>query len=119
MARILLVDDDPAMLDTARRALELDGHAVTTSDDGADAQCKLRAGGDFDVLVTDVQMPALDGVTLARGALADNPRLKVLLMSAHSDVLDKAKGLAPGVRVIAKPFAIDRIRAEVRSLAGG
>lgn len=119
MASILLADDDPAMRDLARRALELDGHKVTTADDGTDAQALLRAGGGFDVIVSDIQMPGVDGITLARTAMTGSPRLKVLLISAHADVLDTAKSLdASRVRLLAKPFPIDRLRAEVKALTG-
>ncbi len=116
MASILLADDDPAMLDLAKRALELDGHKVTTADDGAEARAAIQAGGAFDVLVTDIQMPGFDGITLATAALAANPRLKVLLISAHSDVLDSARSLDPArVHLLAKPFPIDKLRAEVKA----
>jgi DNA-binding NtrC family response regulator len=114
MARILLADDDTGMLDTARRALELDGHAVTTAEDGAEARVKIGAGGGFDVLVADVQMPGLDGVTLAKQALATGGGLRVVLMSGHADALDKAKTIV-GVRTLAKPFQIDQLRAAVRA----
>ncbi|MFM9938530.1 MAG: response regulator [Hyphomicrobiaceae bacterium] len=116
MARILLADDDAATRDLVRRALELDGHTVTTADDGADAQARLAASGPFDVLVTDIQMPGIDGIALSKGALAANPKLKVVLMSAHADVLDSARTLnLAGVRLLSKPFPIDRMRGEVRA----
>ena len=79
----------------------------------------IQAGGAFDVLVTDIQMPGVDGITLATAALAASSSLKVLLISAHSDVLDRAKSLDPGrVHLLAKPFPIDRLRAEVKALGG-
>ncbi len=118
MARILLADDDRGMLDTARRALELDGHKVSTADDGAEARAKIGAGGGFDVLVADVQMPGLDGVTLARQALATGGGIKVVLMSGHAEALEQAKSI-PGVQTIAKPFQIDQLRAVVRAALGG
>lgn len=121
MARILLADDDAATRDLVRRALELDGHTVTTADDGSDAEAQLATGGGFDALVTDIQMPGLDGIALARGALNTHPRLKVVLMSAHTDLLDTTRVSFDPVRVrlIAKPFAIDNIRTEVRRALGG
>jgi len=115
MARILLADDDKGSLDLVRRALELEGHKVVTADDGAEAQAILQSGG-FDLLVTDIQMPGLDGISLAKDAVARHPGIRVVLMSAYSDGLDSAKPLvAKGARVLVKPFAIDRIRAEVRA----
>lgn len=116
MARILLADDDAATLELVRRALELDGHAVTTADDGTDAQARIDASAAFDVIVTDIQMPGLDGISLARAALAGNPRLRIVLMSAHADVLERARSLDPvAVRLLAKPFTIDGVRQEVRA----
>jgi len=115
MARILLADDDKGALDLVRRALELDGHNVTTADDGSEAQSVVNAGG-FDLLVTDVQMPGLDGISLAKAAVARHPGMRVVLMSAYADGLDLAAPLvARGARVVVKPFAIERIRAEVRA----
>lgn len=120
MARILLADDDAATRDLVCRALQLDGHSVTTADDGADAAAKLTAGGPFDVIVSDIEMPGLDGITLARSVLASNPGLKIVLISAHADVLDKARNLPSGsVRLLAKPFTIDEMRGIVRAALGG
>lgn len=115
MARILLADDDKGALDLVRRALELDGHAVVTAEDGGEAQSLIQKGG-FDLLVTDVQMPGLDGISLAKEAIARHAGMRVVLMSAYVDGLDLAQPLvARGARVLVKPFAIDRIRAEIRA----
>jgi CheY-like chemotaxis protein len=115
VARILLADDDKGSLDLVRRALELDGHAVTTAEDGSEALALLQAGS-FDLLVADVQMPGLDGIELARRALELLPSIRLLLMSGYPDGLERARPLqANGARLVTKPFAIDRIRAEVRS----
>jgi CheY-like chemotaxis protein len=115
MARILLADDDKGALDLVRRALELDGHKVVTAEDGSEAQSLMQAGR-FDLLVTDVQMPGLDGIALAKDAVARHPAIRIVLMSAYAEGLDRAAPLvARGARVLVKPFAIDRIRAEVRA----
>ena len=119
MARILLADDDKGTLDLVRRALELDGHTVTTCDDGTDALAQLKSASIFDVLVSDVQMPGLDGVTLAGEALALHPGIRLVLMSAYAEVLDTARGLGAGsIRLLTKPFPIERVRAEVRAALG-
>lgn len=119
MARILLADDDKGAQDLVRRALEMDGHAVVTAGDGADALKELT-GGAFDVMVADVQMPGVDGVELARKAHAIAGAMRIIMISASQESLDQARGLGiPGVRLLTKPFGIDRIRAEVRSLLGG
>jgi len=119
MARILLADDDPASLDFVRRALEMDGHAVTGTLDGNEALDKLVSGSTFDVLVTDVQMPGLDGIALAEKATDMQPAIRLVLMSGFADVLDQARDLrARGARLVPKPFPIDKIRAEVRAALG-
>lgn len=116
MARILLADDDQGSLDMVRRALEMDGHSVVTAEDGNEALAKLGTGADFDVLVTDVQMPGLDGISLAGKAIKVAPTLRLVMMSGYPDILDQARGLgAKKLRLIAKPFTIDKIRAEVKA----
>ena len=117
MAKILLADDDRATLDLLRRALELDGHAVVTAEDGNLALAELQSRGPFDVLVTDVQMPGLDGVGLATTALASLPDLRIVMVSAHHDSLDGARTVpARHLRLLPKPFTIDAIRGEIRSV---
>lgn len=119
MARILLADDDGSARDLVRRALESDGHVVVAVDDGLDAEAQVRSTV-FDVVVSDVQMPGIDGIELARRILASQPLSRIILMSGLPDALDRARGLgAPEVRTISKPFTIDRIRAEVRSILAG
>jgi two-component system, cell cycle response regulator CpdR len=119
MARILLADDDRGSLDFVCRALEMDGHTVVATQDGNDALEKLKSDGDFNILVTDVHMPGLDGITLAQKALVIAPAIRLVLMSGFADVLDQARDLeARGARLLAKPFPIDRIRAEVRTALG-
>lgn len=120
MARILLADDDQGSLDFVRRALEMDGHDVTATQDGNEALEQLNSAGGFDVLVTDVNMPGLNGIALAEKALGAAPGIRLILMSGFSEVLDGAKGLeAQGARLITKPFPIDKIRAEVRAVLAG
>jgi CheY-like chemotaxis protein len=117
MARILLADDDRGSLDFVCRALEMDGHSVVATQDGNEALEKLKSAGSFDVLVTDVHMPGLDGITLAQKAVEIAPATRLVLMSGFADVLDQARDLeARGARLLAKPFPIEKIRAEVRAV---
>lgn len=116
MARILLADDDHGSRDMVRRALEMDGHVVAVAEDGNDALAQLSAQQKFDVLVSDVQMPGLDGIALAERAAALCPAIHVIMMSGYTGLLDKARTLnARSVRLLAKPFSIDKVRAEVRA----
>ena len=119
MARILLADDDRGALDFVRRALELDGHAVATAEDGNEA-LGLFAKTAFDVLVTDVQMPGLDGISLVEMALSQTPGLRVVMMSGYPEILEKARGLkAPAIRFVPKPFTIEQLRSEIRAVLAG
>jgi two-component system, cell cycle response regulator CpdR len=116
MARILLAEDDGATRDLVQRALGLDGHDVTVTQDGVEALERLQATPTrFDVLVTDVQMPGLDGVALVEKALGVNPKLRVVLMSGFADELDRAAHLKARIsRVITKPFTLEQIRSAVK-----
>jgi len=118
MARILLADDDQATRDLVKRALEADGHRVDLTQDGAEALERLSAAADaIDVLVSDVHMPAIDGIELARRAIEEAPGVRLLLMSGFAEELDRAKALAaPRLAVIMKPFTLEQIRTAVRDL---
>lgn len=120
MANILLADDDKATRDLVKRALESDGHTVEITQDGLEAlEALTGAPGAFRLLVSDVHMPGLDGVDLARRAIAAAPDLKLLLMSGFTEELDRAQALrSPNLAVITKPFTLDQIRASVRTLLG-
>ncbi len=107
MAKILLADDDDANLDLVRRALASEGHAVTTASDGNEALDALDPS--YVLLVADIDMPGLDGITLAEQARTAAPGLRILLMSGFAEQLDRARGLqASGVRAISKPFTLEQ-----------
>lgn len=117
MTRILLADDDEATRDLVKRALESDGHSVVLAQDGAEALEALTAGAPFDLLVSDVHMPGLDGVDLAMRAVGASPGIKLLLMSGFAEELERANALKPGnLGTILKPFTLDQVRAAVRAL---
>lgn len=116
MARILLADDDAATRDLVERALAVDGHIVTSTADGAEALERLKAPGGFDVLVSDVQMPAVDGIALAEKGLAAHPKLRVILISGFADEIDRAKHLKKVARVLAKPITLEGIRTAVKEV---
>lgn len=115
MAQILLADDDAASRDLVARALQADGHSVTATQDGGEALDKLQASAGFELLVTDLHMPGMDGMTLANHVVAKYPAVRILLMSGFTDELVSAAGLlARPVVSIAKPFTLEQIRSAVR-----
>jgi DNA-binding NtrC family response regulator len=120
MARILLAEDDAATRDLVQRALGLDGHEVVVTQDGAEALDQLMAApGRIDLLITDVQMPGLDGVALVEKGLAVSPRLRVVLMSGFADELGRADHLKGKIsRIITKPFTLEQIRAAAKAALG-
>lgn len=121
MARIILADDEQATRDLVRRGLESDGHTVAVMAGGLDALEALSApGSEYELLVTDVNMPGIDGVELARRALALRPDLRVLLMSGLIEHLERAAALPASKRAtISKPFSLDQMRATVRAVLAG
>ena len=118
MARILLADDDAAARDLVQRALASDGHDVVATHDGAEALEQLQGGSArFHLLISDVQMPGVDGIELIEKALAIAPDMRVILMSGYTDELDRAKHLKSKIaRGISKPFTLEQVRAVVRSV---
>jgi CheY-like chemotaxis protein len=95
---ILVVDDDPGVLDYASNVLEECGYTVLTAPDGATALVLLRDHPQVDLLFTDVVMPGLDGVEVARRARQESPGLKVLFTSGY------AADVVPAGRLLKKPY---------------
>ena len=116
MARILLAEDDDAVRDLVARALAEDGHELTAAADGAAALDALdRRDGEFDLLLTDVKMPVLDGIALALAAGRDHPDVAIMLMTGYADQRERAHGLDALVHdVINKPFSVEQIKGAVR-----
>ncbi len=102
---ILLVDDEDLILEFARLILEEDGYRVTTALDGQAALAGFEAApGDFDLLLTDMAMPKMDGLELARRCLALRPDLPVILCSGYGDLLDRGENPVPEInRYLIKP----------------
>src|SRR5215468_10711365 len=115
MARILVADDEEAIPSLLARALKQDGHEVMTAHDGADAlELLARENGAFELLLTDIRMPVMDGIALALAAARDHPRLSILLMTGYADQRERACGLEALIHdVIAKPFSLTAIRSAV------
>lgn len=115
MARILIADDEESMRLLVGRAIAMDGHDITTAEDGAEAlDILVRDEGSYDLLLTDIKMPIMDGIALALAAARDFPKLTILLMTGFADQRERASGLDAIVHdVVTKPFAVADIRTAV------
>jgi two-component system, OmpR family, response regulator MprA len=115
-ARILVVDDDAALRDAVRRALRLEGYDVDTADSGEAALDRLAATH-ADLVVLDILMPGLDGITVCRRLRAARDTTPVLMLTARDAVSDRVLGLDSGADdYLTKPFALEELLARVRAL---
>ena len=115
MSRVLIVDDEDSMRLLVARAIAMDGHDIMTASDGAEALEILgSADSAFDLLLTDIQMPIMDGIALALAVARDFPDLTILLMTGFAEQRERASGLnAIAYDVITKPFSVADIRTAV------
>ncbi|MBN9007066.1 MAG: response regulator [Rhizobiales bacterium] len=115
MARVLIADDEDSMRSLVARAIAMDGHEIVTAQDGAEALDILTDNaGAFDLLLTDIKMPIMDGIALALSAARDFPALTILLMTGFADQRERASGLNAIVHdVVTKPFSVTDIRTAV------
>ena len=115
MARVLIADDEDSMRKLVARAITLDGHEAIAAQDGAEAlEILVREEGGFDLLLTDLQMPVMDGIALALSAARDFPQMTILLMTGFAEQRERAPNLDAIVHdVITKPFSVADIRTAV------
>ncbi|MGH3010753.1 MAG: response regulator transcription factor [Gaiellaceae bacterium] len=116
--RILLVDDERAVRDSLRRALELEGYEVELAADGQEALDLLDSEApDPDALVLDVLMPRVDGLEVCRRLRGAGRRLPVLMLTARVEVENRVEGLDAGADdYLTKPFALEELLARLRAL---
>ncbi|MEE8213100.1 MAG: response regulator, partial [Alphaproteobacteria bacterium] len=116
MAEILLAEDDEAVREFVRRGLSYAGHEITDVDDGTGA-LEALADERFDLLLTDIVMPRMDGIALALKVARDNPDLPILLMSGYALERQRAHNLDALIHeVIAKPFTLREITDAVTTV---
>jgi CheY-like chemotaxis protein len=111
----MIAEDEEALRAMCARALSTAGHEVKTACDGGDALDLLqREAGNFDLLLTDIRMPVMDGIALALSAARDYPNLTILLMTGYADQRERAHGLDAIIHdVITKPFSLAVLRGAV------
>jgi two-component system cell cycle response regulator CpdR len=115
MARILIAEDEEALRALCARGLTTDGHDVVSASDGSEALDILtREQGRFDLLLTDVRMPIMDGIALALSTARDFPSLTILMMTGYADQRERAHNLEALIHdVITKPFTLTTLRTAV------
>ncbi len=114
MSRILIVDDELSIVDVLRSLLEREGHTVETASEGATALKKLRESV-FDLLITDIRLPEVDGITLLRQARELQSHLAVIVITAYAKVDNAVEAMKNGAfDYVTKPFKFDEILLTVQ-----
>ena len=117
MIRILLAEDDTAMRTYLARALERAGYEVVSVDRGTAALPWLQSEH-FDLLLSDIVMPEMDGIELAQRCAEVSPTTKVIFITGFAAVTLKASREAPAAKVLSKPFHLKDLVAEVQRVFG-
>jgi two-component system, OmpR family, response regulator MprA len=116
LGKVLVVDDDPAIRTSLSRALSLEGYAVDTAEDG-NAALSAVAASQPDVIVLDLMMPNIDGLSVCRVLRSEGNRVPILMLTARTETSDRVSGLDAGADdYLGKPFALEEMLARVRAL---
>lgn len=114
--RILIVDDEPAVREALQRSLAFEGYGTQVAVDGYDALAMAEAYAP-DLIVLDIQMPRMDGLTAARRIRATGSTTPILMLTARDTVGDRVTGLDAGADdYLVKPFELDELFARIRAL---
>jgi two-component system response regulator MprA len=114
--RVLVAEDDRSVRESLVRALKLEGYDVTAVNDGEQALAALDADP-YELLLLDVMMPNVDGLTVCRRLRARNVTMPILMLTARHEVSDRVTGLDAGADdYLVKPFALDELSARMRAL---
>jgi len=113
--RILIVEDERKVASFIRKGLKEEGYAVDVAEDGEKGDL-LAASNDYDLILLDVLLPKIDGITLLRKIRLDSNQTPVILLTAKDSVKDKVSGLDAGADdYLTKPFAFAELLARIRS----
>ena len=116
MSKILIVEDEESIAELEKDYLELSGFEVEIENDGTEGLSKALKE-DYDLLILDLNLPGMDGLDLLRAVRAEQPELRVLILSARAELSDRVAGLDLGADdYLTKPFALEELEARVRSL---
>lgn len=121
MSRILLAEDDDNVREFVSRALVHAGHDVVLAEDGGIAsEIVEQEKGNFDLLLSDIKMPVMDGIALALNVAATHPDLTIVLMTGFADQRERAHGLDQLIYdVIPKPFTLQALMDKVSDALAG
>ena len=115
--KILVVDDERAVRDSLRRALELEGYEIELAEDGRQALELLEDEAQPDALILDVLMPGPDGLEVSRRLRKAGNRVPILMLTARDEVENRVAGLDAGADdYVTKPFALEELLARLRAL---
>ena len=115
--KILVVDDERAVRESLRRALELEGYEIELAEDGSQALERLESEAEPDAMVLDILMPGVDGLEVSRTLRRKGSKLPILMLTARTQVEDRVEGLDAGADdYLTKPFALDELLARLRAL---
>jgi two-component system, OmpR family, response regulator MprA len=115
--KILVVDDERAVRESLRRALELEGYDIELAGDGEEALYRLDSAAQPDAVILDVLMPGVDGLEVCRRIRRTGSKLPVLMLTARDAVENRVAGLDAGADdYVTKPFALEELLARVRAL---
>ncbi len=116
MVKILIVEDEPAMLAGLRDNLEFDGYKVDTAESGDEGLKKINAN-DFDLILLDVMLPVISGFDILKKLRAGGNKTPVILLTAKGEELDKVRGLELGADdYITKPFSLRELLARIKAI---
>jgi DNA-binding response OmpR family regulator len=120
-ARVLVVEDEPGIVDFVRRGLEAEGLRVQTAHDGIEGE-RLALRGSFDLVVLDLMLPGRGGLEILTTLRRERPALPVIVLTARGEIEDRVAGLDAGaVDYLTKPFSlaelVARVRAQLRVVA--
>ena len=115
--KILVVDDERAVRESLRRALELEGYEIDLAETGEEALRRIQSQPEPDAVILDVLMPGVDGLEVCRRLRGAGSRLPVLMLTARVEVENRVEGLDAGADdYVTKPFALDELKARLRAL---
>jgi CheY-like chemotaxis protein len=120
MAKLLIVEDDESVRTLAARALERAGHSIDLAADGAQGLEAIRAAsGGYDLVVSDIRMPEMDGIEMAKAAATAFPGMRIMLMTGYAEQRERAEDLHGIIRdVMQKPFTLAELRERVSGALG-